>query len=106
MPKANRLGEVGVHLASELMAMSEERITVKVVLPLLFAASQELRRCVVLVMPRVTIDGEGNEVGARQGELAAQLRLRLEEGKAATRLNARRMAPFCVGDARKALARD
>ena len=95
-----------VQLPRQLVTMADQGITVQVVPAFLLAAVQKLGRRFVLIVARVAVDGERNEVRTCLVQLSRELILRFKQGKPAAGLNAGIGAAIGVRYARKAFGRN
>ena len=83
--------------------MADQWVTVKVVALFQLAALEQLRCGLVLILARVAVDRERNEVGPRRIQASGQLELGFESRKAAPWLEIGTAVAFGVTDARKAM---
>src|SRR5260370_4492250 len=83
--------------------MTNQGITVQVILSLFLASPQQVRRSLVLVLARVAVYGKRNEVRPGFAQLTGQLVLSLEQRNASPRLNAWDPPPVAICYAGKPL---
>ena len=106
MTQTYRLFHITVQLPGQFMSVTDQRVTVQVVLFFFFTAMEQLGRCVVLIVAGIAVDSERNKVGPGAVQLLRQTQLRVEQGKSTARLDTGFWPMLRIRNLREAFLRD